>query len=329
MQAWVLERGAKRPVARDWPEPAPGPGQVVIEVEAVGLHPVDAETAAGGNAMLLPKSRPFVGGVDVVGTVRTGAPDLPPGTRVFGYTGVPAQGTFAERIAVPRSAVAAAPALPVPTLAALPLPGLCALQALDGWGLRPGSTVLVHGGAGGVGSVAVQVFAARGLRVVATAGASDLDWVRSLGAVEVLDHRAARFEDVVRGVDAVLDTVGGDLPARSARVVAPGGVITSLAALPPPAVLVAAGFAIPLPLRLLLPLPVWWAGRAARAAGVRFAGQVTVPSANRLAALASIADQRGVQTRIDRVVPWTDLAAALDLVASRAARGRVVVQRGG
>jgi NADPH:quinone reductase-like Zn-dependent oxidoreductase len=326
VQAWVLEKGSKSPALRELPEPTPQAGEVLVEVEAVGLHPVDVETSAGGNALLL-RSRPFVGGVDFVGTVLSSHEDLASGTRVYGYLGVPGQGAFAERLAVPRAMLAVAPPLAVETLATLPLPALCALQALDTWNIGVGATALVHGGAGGVGSVAVQLLAARGVEVVATAGASDAAWVLSLGATRVVDHRSVRFEDVVRDVDLVFDTVGGETLTRSFPIVKRGGAVTSLSALPPVEDMLSAGFSVPLPLRWLLPVATWWKGRAARAAGVRFAGQVTVPSGARLAEVARIGSERALRTRIDRVLGWTGLADGLAHLASGGVKGRVVVVR--
>lgn len=326
MRAWVHERSSKQPVLRDLPEPKPGPGEVLVEVEAVSLHPVDAETAAGGNAMLLPLSRPFVGGVDLVGRV-AGPGDLPVGTRVYAYRGVPTQGAWAERVAVPRAHLAPAPELDLATLACMPLPVLCALQALDAHPVPEGARVLVLGGYGGVGSAAVQVFAGRGLRVVATARGANAEAVRGLGAEEGIDPGRERLEDRVRDVDLVFDTVGGEALQRAFGVVRRGGAVVSLSALPPLDAMVEAGMSVPLPLRWVLPAAAWWAGRAARSAGVAFAGQVTVPSGSRLAEATALAARRGFRARVGATLPWDRLADGLALVASGKAGGRVVVTR--
>ena len=330
MQAWVNEKRAKRPVLADWPQSGVGPGQIGVLLEATAIHPVDLETSKGDNAMMLAVSRPFVGGVDFVGTVAelgAGVTDLSVGDRVYGYRGVPSQGAWAEQLAVARSEVARAPDLPLEILASLPLPALCALQALDETGVSAGQTVLVQGGAGGVGSIAVQVFARRGLHVVATAGGDDVQWVRALGAAEAIDYRTTRFEDVARDVDLLFDTVGGETLERSFQVMKTGGAAVSLSAIPPVSRLVEAGMSVPAPLKLVLPLATWWKGRGARAAGVKFAGQVTVPSGARLDALTAMAQDEAVQARVDRTFRWSELDQAVEHVASGAARGRVVITR--
>lgn len=332
MKAWMLEKGRKRPTLVDRPTPEPGPGQVRIRTAAVAINPVDLETAAGGNAMLLPLKRPFVPGVDLAGVVDAvgeGVDDLAPGAAVFAYCGVPFQGAFAEQVVLPRATVAAAPAEhAMPALAALPLPALCALQAYDEIDPPAGGTALVHGGAGGVGSVAVQIFAAAGLRVVATASAADTDFVRGLGAAEVIDYRTTRFEDAVADVDLVFDTVGGETLERSFAVVRAGGAVTTLTAVPEPAVLRAAGFSVPTVVSWFLPLAGRGLRKRARRADARFLPQVTVPSGRRLDAARSIGHDRRFQVRIDRTFDFDALPAALDHAAHGKPRGRVVLSTG-
>ncbi|MEM6925340.1 MAG: NADP-dependent oxidoreductase [Myxococcota bacterium] len=271
MRAWVLKRGKKEPVLEEREVGAPGRGQVHVRTSAVGLHPVDVETSQGGNAMLLAAERPFVPGVDFAGVVERTGPDVDDveaGQIVFGYRGVPQQGAFAEEALVPRSHLAVVPGpMGVEALATLPLPGLCALQALEDAGLDTPGRVLVHGGAGGVGSVAVQVMAARGHEVVATASAKDVEWTRELGASQVVDYRTTRFEDVVSEVDLVLDTIGGDTLARSFGVVKPTGAVASLSVPPDAATLRRRGFTVPFFMGPILGLMGMGHRRRARRAG--------------------------------------------------------------
>lgn len=327
MRAYVLEKSAKRPTLAERPDPTPGAGEVLVRTLAVALHPVDLETANGGNAMLLPHGRPFVPGVDFAGVVEgAGAPDLPAGTPVYGYRGIAAQGAFAEFLAVALGELAKAPpGHSAEALACLPLPALCALQALDEAGLDAPGRILVHGGAGGVGGIAVQVFARLGHHVTATAGAADVDRVRTYGAAEVIDYRQTRFDDVTQGLDLVFDTVGGDTLNRSFKVVRPGGTVVSLRAMPQADVLRAAGLSVPWLMSWLLPVMRVGPRRRARAAGVGLVGQVTVPDGARLAALADLAQHEVMQTRIDRGFSFDELPAAMDHYASGDARGRVVV----
>lgn len=331
MNAYVLEKSAKAPTLVSRPAPTPAPGEIAVQTLAVAIHPVDLETASGGNAMMLPMKRPFVPGCDLVGAVAAlgdGVSDLSVGEVVYAYRGVPVQGAFAEQVCLPRADVARAPTgYTVERLATLPLPALCALQALDDTGTGAGASVLVHGGAGGVGSIAVQVFAASGLTVTATASARDADWVRELGAQEVIDYKATRFEDVVQGADLVFDTVGGDTLKRSMAAVRPGGAVVSLSAMPTAAALRSAGMAVPTVLGWIVPLMGWGNQRRARSAGARLVGQVTVQSGARLDRLTAIATQRQLDSRVDRVFPWDALPAAMAHAGSGEARGRVVVTR--
>lgn len=329
MRAHVLEKSAKRPHLTEVARPEAGPGAVLVRTTAVSIHPVDVETATGGNAMILPLKRPFVAGVDFVGqvdAVGAGVTGFAVGDRVFGYRGIAAHGAFAAWQAVPSTDLAVAPdGADDVALAALPLPGLCALQAADDAKLERPGRVLVHGGAGGVGSVAVQVFARLGHEVVATASAADAAWVRSLGASRVIDFAAERFEAAVRDVDLVLDTVGGDTTARSCAVVKPGGVVASLRATPDAATMRAAGLSVPWFMAALLPLMGFSVHRAARACGARLVGQVTVPSGARLARLATLARERPFDVRVHATYGFEALADAMDVLASGKARGRVIV----
>ncbi|MEO1267258.1 MAG: NADP-dependent oxidoreductase [Myxococcota bacterium] len=329
MRAYVLEKKSRVPVLHERPEVAVGPGEVMVRTQAVAIHPVDLETRDGSNAMMLPFKRPFVPGVDYVGTVMgvgAGVTDLDEGMRVYGYRGVATMGAFSEVLAVPRSELAQAPkGFGVEQVATFALPSLCALQALDEAELKQPGTVLVHGGAGGVGSVAVQLLASYGHRITATASAKNAAWVHKLGAQEVIDYRTTRFEEVMRDVDLVFDTVGSDTLKRSFQVVRPGGTVVSISAMPQAQVLRDAGFNLPLLLGWALPLMTWSIRRTARRAGAKLVGQVTVPSGVRLAEAARIAEERGLETRIDRVFPFEQLPQAIDHMES-GARGRVVVR---
>jgi NADPH:quinone reductase-like Zn-dependent oxidoreductase len=329
MRAHILETSATRPRLVEVDRPAPGPGGVLVRTTAVAINPLDVETAAGGNAMVLPIKRPFVLGVDFVGRVEALGPEtqgLGVGDRVFGYRGMAAQGAFAELQQVPVADLARAPeGMSDEELAALPLPALCALQAVDEAGLRRPGRVLVHGGAGGVGSVAVQVYARLGHEVVATASAADAAWVERLGAKRVIDFGAERFETLVKDVDLVLDTVGGEVLTRSFRVMAPGGVVCSLRAMPTAAAMRAGGLRVPWFFAPVLPLMGLRAQGQARAAGARLVAQVTVPSGARLGTLRGLVGDAPFAVRIHQTFAFDALSAALDLAASGKARGRLIV----
>ncbi|MGW0971496.1 NADP-dependent oxidoreductase [Streptomyces sp. NPDC002516] len=223
------------------PKPVPGHGDVLVEVRAASVTPGELDWDAtwtdgldGGRPRL-----PVVPSKEVSGVVAElghGVSGLRPGEAVYGLIPFTRDGAAAEYVSVPAAVLAAKPgSLDHERTAALPLAGLTAWQALvTHAGVTPGQRVLVHGGAGGVGSFAVQVAAALGAEVTATAADRDTDFVRGLGAATVIDYAGQRFEDEVKDADVVLDTVGGDVQARSRQVLRPGGALVSVVAPPEP-----------------------------------------------------------------------------------------------
>lgn len=229
-----------RLVVEDAPVPSLGPGDVLVRVHASGVSP--GELDWGGTWRHhdgTPRTPPIIPGHEVAGVVEAVAPDaagITVGDEVFGYIDSQRDGADAEFVAVRVDELAAKPATATHAeAAAVPLSGLTAWQALfDHGDLAPGQRVLVHGGAGGVGSYAVQFARWRGAHVTATASARDADFVLGLGADEVIDYRTQRFEDSVGDIDLVFDTVGGDAWERSWDVLGPRGRLVSIAVPRPP-----------------------------------------------------------------------------------------------
>lgn len=229
-----------RLVLEDSPVPALGPEDVLVRVYASGVSPGELDwPGAWLHHDGTPRRPPIVPGHEVAGVVvavGSATAGLGVGDEVFGYIDVRRDGADAEYVAVRADELAQKPAtLTHIQAAAIPLSALTAWQALfDHGDLVPGQRVLVHGGAGGVGTFAVQLARWRGASVVATSSAHDADIVRELGAEEVIDYRTTRFEDSVADLDLVLDTVGGDTWERSWHVIRPGGRIVSIAVPRPP-----------------------------------------------------------------------------------------------
>lgn len=314
------------------PPPSLGPGEIRIEVEAAALNPVDLKTREGEPKMLLPFAPPFVLGSDLAGKVveiGAGVTTLRVGDPVYAYAGMDRMGAFAESVVLAADRVARRPStVSAEEAACLPLPGLCALQALDAGEVDKGTRVLIHGGVGGVGSIAVQLASQLGTEVFATVGTSDVERARSLGALHPIDYRTQRFEDAARKMDFVFDTVGGDTLKRSWSVIKQGGTIASLHVPPPADALVAARLRAPWILRLLLPLVTRGPRAAAVRAGARLAPILTVPSSTGLDRITRAAENHGLRVTIDKVFPFEALAAAIDHVQSGKAKGRVVLKRG-
>ncbi|ANS69916.1 zinc-binding oxidoreductase [Streptomyces lincolnensis] len=211
--------------------PEPGANQVLVRVRAAGLNPTDWKHRATGGFLGEP---PFVLGWDLSGVVEAvgiGVATFEPGDEVFGMLPYPwGHGSHAEYVIAPVRALAHKPASIDHTQAgALPLVSLTAWQALvENADLRPGQRVLIHAAAGGVGHVAVQIAKARGAYVIGTASAGKHDFLRELGADEVIDYRETDFTEAVKDVDVVLDTLGGETSGRSLRVLRPGGLVVSI-----------------------------------------------------------------------------------------------------
>ncbi|MFG1664512.1 NADP-dependent oxidoreductase [Streptomyces sp. Y7] len=211
--------------------PAPRPNEVLVRVRAAGVNPTDWKHRETGGFLGEP---PFVLGWDVSGVVEAvgiGVAAFRPGDEVFGMLPYPfGHGSHAEYVIAPVRALTHKPSSIGHTEAgALPLVSLTAWQALvEHSDVRPGQRVLIHAAAGGVGHVAVQIAKARGAHVIGTASAGKHEFLRSLGADEVIDYRETDFTEAVKDVDVVLDTLGGETSVRSLRVLRPGGIVVSI-----------------------------------------------------------------------------------------------------
>jgi NADPH:quinone reductase-like Zn-dependent oxidoreductase len=221
----VLEYG-------DLADPIPAAGEVLVDIHAASVNGADWKMRSGHYGAKI--DFPHVPGRDFSGVVAAlgkGANDFKPGDAVFGVCEVPREGGYAERIAIRQEIVARKPdALTHLQCAAVALTGLTALVSIeDTLKLRSGETILIQGGAGGVAGFAIALARHLGARVITTASAANHDYVRALGAHEVIDYRARDFTQLVSGCDAVFDTVGGDVTTRSFGVLRPGGRLATIA----------------------------------------------------------------------------------------------------
>ncbi|MBV8837077.1 MAG: NADP-dependent oxidoreductase [Alphaproteobacteria bacterium] len=209
----------------DLPDPSAGPGQIVVDTVAASVNGADWKARAGHYGQ--PKF-PLILGRDfsgVVSAVGAGVTDLRVGDEVFGVLEAGREGAYAEKIAITAAIVAKKPkALSHVDAAALALTGLTALISVeDTLKLKSGETILIQGGAGGVASFAIQLAKYLGARVITTTSSANIVYVRELGADEVIDYNKTDFTKAVRDVDAVFETVGGDVATRSFAVLKPGG----------------------------------------------------------------------------------------------------------
>ncbi|MEA5365520.1 NADP-dependent oxidoreductase [Amycolatopsis sp., V23-08] len=288
----------------DAPEPRPLPTEVLVRVAAIGLNPLEARLRAGEFPLLGPL--PFVLGWDISGVVEDAQTwRFRPGDEVFGMPLFPrAANAYAELVAAPALHLVRKPAsLSHVEAAALPVVGLTAWQGLvDLGGVREGSRVLVHGGGGGVGHVAIQLAKALGAHVIATASGSKRAFVEGLGADEVIDYTKTDFAEVVRDVDVVLDTLGGDTAERSLGVLRPGGhLVTAVAE--DDAALIA----------------------KYEAAGLRFSGIAVDPDPVALRGLVDLVERGELRVHVQEAFPFDRVADAHRLLDGGHLQGKVVL----
>ncbi|MFE2074210.1 NADP-dependent oxidoreductase [Streptomyces misionensis] len=289
----------------DAPEPRPLPGEVLVRVRAIGLNPLEARLRAGEFPLL--GRPPFVLGWDISGVVEEapGTWRFRPGDEVFGMPLFPrAARAYAEVVSAPALHLARKPAsLSHVEASALPVVGLTAWQGLvDLGGVTESDRVLVHGGGGGVGHVAVQIAKALGAHVIATAGGRKREFVEELGADEVIDHTAVDFTEAVRDVDVVLDTIGGDTVERSLDVLRPGGHLVTAVAEEDLAL--AARF---------------------EAAGMRFSGIAVDPDPVALRGLVGLVEQGRLRVHVQRTFPFERVADAHRLLDAGHLQGKLVL----
>lgn len=289
-----VEDGAEQPV--------PGDGEVLVEVKAAGVNPIDVKIRSGRDLLGPP---PFTLGFDLSGVVVSGD-GFNPGHEVFGMIGFPERaGCYAEFVAAPADQLLAKPALLThEQAAAVPLASLTAWQALVGAAeIQPGERVLVHAGAGGVGHFAIQIAKARGAHVITTASSAKHDFVAALGADEMIDYHAVDFAEELSGsLDVVFDTVGSGTAARSIPALKPGGRLITITEYRDEE------------------LPV-----LASDAGVGYHGVVVTPSAADLAEIVKLVEAGQLHIELAAVLALENADKAHQLSETQRTTGKIVL----
>lgn len=330
MRAFVFD-GYKQPVHEaEVPEPVVGDTDVLIEIEAAGLNVLDEKLRAGEFKAFLSYELPLTLGHDVAGTVvRAGraVQSFAPGDRVFSRVRDGRIGTLAERIAVSEADVAAAPtSVGIVEAASLPLVALTAWQALVERGkVTAGTKVLIHAGAGGVGTIAIQLAKHLGAFVATTASASDADFLRELGADIVIDYRSDDFAAQLADYDVVLDSIGGENLLRSLGVLRAGGIAIGIAGPPTPEFAEGVG-AKPL-VRLAIAALSRKARARARRLGVRYEFLLMRADGTQLRTIAQLVDAGAIRPVVGATYPFDDTPAALASLHTGGTRGKTVVTR--
>jgi NADPH:quinone reductase-like Zn-dependent oxidoreductase len=287
------------------PRPEPKDDEILIRVIASSVNPVDVAIRKGYLAELIGNKFPLVLGMDAAGIVeRTGAKitKFKKGDAVYAFFTLASEGGYAEYVIAKESETAQKPkAITYAQAAAVPAAGSTAWLALvDTAKLSAGQTVLIHGGSGGVGHFAIQIAKARGAKVIATGSSANQEFLKQMGADVAIDYTKTKFEEVAKDVDVVLDTVGRDTLKRSYGVVKRGGIIVSIVDEPAQAELDARGIR----------------GVTLRAA----------PQAQVLEDLAHLIDAKKLTPVVSQTFPLSEFAKALDQIATRHTRGKIVFQ---
>ena len=297
MQGVLVGEGGTLAV-REMPVPVPGPNEVLIKVRAAGVNPVDWK-AAGGRVGQVP-------GTDVSGVIDSlgeGVSGWKVGEPVLGFARQ--SGSYAEYAVIPVSSLARKPrSMTFEEAAGVPIAAETAYRALhEAGGIHAGQNVLIHGAAGGVGSAAVQIARAAGARVIGTASANNLEFLKSIGADQAIDYRTQKFEDLVRNVDLVLNTANAETTVRSVQVVRAGGALVTIVGSTDAAACAAAKIRC---------------ARPDRTTGAS--------NAELLARVGELADAGKFKVYVDGVYPMADAARAWEKSRDGHTRGKLIIQ---
>jgi len=287
----------------DVEKPVPNAGEVLVKVHVAAVNPVDWKIRDGMGEMLGLKL-PVILGCEIAGTIETVGgkiENFKSGDAVFGFISLQRNGGYAEYAIAKIDEIVLKPEnLNYENAAAIAVGALTSWQAILSLGnLTSGQKILIHGASGGVGSMAVQLAKAKGAYVIGTASGKNEEFVKSLGADEFVDYKKEKFEDVVKEVDVVFDTIGGETQERSFRVLKKGGFLVT--AVQPPS------------------------EDSAKKFGVKAAMVSVQPNAKQLAEIAKLAEKGRLKTHVETVLPFSEVKKAHELSESGRTRGKIVL----
>lgn len=293
-------------VVTNAPKPSVAAGQVLVEVYATSANPFDWKVREGYMKDFIPLKLPAILGGDIAGTVSEigeGVSGFEIGQAVYGMANAASgQGSFAEFTPVKAEQLAPKPrSADFTAAAAMPLAGTSAYQALvDHINLQAGQKILIHGAAGGIGSLAIQIAKDLGAYIATTVSASEIDFVKSLGADEAIDYQSQDFGAMLKDYDAVFDTVGGETNSKSYAVLKPGGSLVSM--VEPPNETRVSQY------------------------NIHYVQQSSQATQERLNKIAELVDAGKLKVNIDKVFPLDEAAEALEYLKTGHPRGKVVIQ---
>jgi len=331
MKAFIVDRYGKKDGVRIgvMPEPELRPDDVLVQIHAASINPVDFKIRDGQLKVVLPYRVPFILGNDLAGVVvRVGSRvrHFKPGDEIYARADKDRMGTFAESISIKEDAVAIKPrTLTMEEAASIPLVGLTAWQALiEKANLKRGQKILIHAGSGGVGTFAIQLAKHLGATVATTTSTANVDWVKRLGADIVIDYKKEDFETILRDYDVVLDTLGGEALEKSLRVLKPGGRLISIAGPPDPDF--AEEYGLAWILRQGIRFLSYRIRKSAKRHHVSYSFLFMRPSGGQLREIAALIDSGSIRPVVDRVFPFESTKEALAYVETGRAKGKVVIK---
>lgn len=330
MTAMTVQKYGKNPVNKTTvPMPSVGDDDVLVKVHSASVNPLDFKIRNGDLKLVLPFAMPLILGNDFAGTVvRVGknVQNFAIGDAVFARTDTLRIGSFAEFIAISHTNLAKKPAnLDFNQSASLPLVALTAYQAFtEKIQAKQGDKVLIHAGAGGLGSVAIQIAKNLGLYVATTASGKGLGVVKSLGADEVIDYKQENFADKLSDFDFVLDTVGGETLEHSFKVLKKGGKIVSVAGMPTKAF--AKAFGLSWVKQFAMGLISHKTHKTAQKYGASYEFLFMRPSGEQLTVIKNWVENGQLTPIVDKVFAFDDTQNALAYSESGRAKGKIIVQ---
>jgi NADPH:quinone reductase-like Zn-dependent oxidoreductase len=297
----VIEINENAPAPND-----PSAGKALVKIKAAGINPVDWKIREGYMQQMIPLQFPSPLGMDFSGVIEKvgqGVSEFRQGDEVYGQASLLSggSGAFAEMALANADSIAHKPkSLSHPEAAGLPLVGVSAWLALvETISLQKSQKILIHGGAGGIGSVAIQLAKHLGAYVATTVTANDKQFAKELGADEIIDYKTQTFEELIRDYDAAFDTVGGETYSRSFKVLKRGGIIVSMLEQPNQELM--------------------------KQFGVKAIFQFTPVNRDRLTKLAQWVDQNNIRVNVDKTFPLEEAGKALDYQRDVHPRGKVVL----
>lgn len=331
MKAFIIDRYGSKDGVRfaEMPDPELRDNDVLVQIHAAGVNPLDSKIRDGEFKLILPYRLPLILGNELAGVVVRVGPrvaQFKPGDEVYARPDKDRIGTFAEFIAMNEDDVAIMPKnLSMAEAASIPLVGLTAWQVLiERANLKKGQKVLIHAGSGGVGTFAIQLAKYVGAMVATTTSTANVDLVKSLGADVVIDYKQEDFETVLSGYDVVLNSLGKDTLEKSLKVLKPGGKLISISG--PPDATFAKESGLNWFLQQVMRLLSFSIRKKARQRGVSYSFLSMRANGEQLSKITSLIENGIIRPVVDRVFPFAATPEALAYLERGRAKGKVVVE---